>query len=182
MRFAVVVCLALFAAACGQNESVLAQIERTEAEQARVAETNLAAATQFMSEQAARPGVTAFPSCLVIERQQESTNQSLPRATRDGQVLVHYQGSLANGEVFDSSIQRGEPAEFPVEGLIPGFTEALLQMRPGDAITAYIPPDIGYGVEGSPPAIPPNSALVFRIQLLAVATAGGQIHRAPQAR
>jgi len=179
MRF-VVVALALAAAACGQNESVLAQIERTEAEQARVAETNLAAAQQFMTETRARPGITAFPSGLLIERQQESANPRLPRATRDGQVLVHYQGALANGEVFDSSIQRGEPAEFPVEGLIPGFTEALMQMRPGDAITAYIPPDIGYGVEGSPPGIPPNAALVFRIQLLALRASDGQIHRAPQ--
>lgn len=181
MRF-VVVALALFAAACGQNESVLAQIERTEAEQARVAETNLAASHQFMTETAARPGITAFPSGLLIEREQESLNQNLPRAGRDGQVLVHYQGALANGEVFDSSIQRGEPAEFPVEGLIAGFTEALTQMRPGDAITAYIPPEIGYGPEGSPPAIPPNSALVFRIQLLALRTGAGQTYQAPQAR
>ena len=57
-----------------------------------------------------------------------------------------------------------------------------MQMRPGDAITAYIPPELGYGPQGSPPGIPPNAALTFRIQLLALRTADGQIHRAPEAR
>ena len=72
-----------------------------------------------------------------------------------------------SGKVFDSSFARGEPADFPLAGLIPAWTEALQKMRPGDTWILYVPPSMGYGDKASGP-IPPNSVLIFRIQLLGV--------------
>jgi peptidylprolyl isomerase/FKBP-type peptidyl-prolyl cis-trans isomerase FklB len=82
-------------------------------------------------------------------------------------VKVNYEGKLINGTVFDSSFQRGEPADLPLQGLIPGWVEALQLMHPGDEWMLYVPPELGYGAN-SPDPIPPNSVLVFRIQLLGV--------------
>jgi peptidylprolyl isomerase/FKBP-type peptidyl-prolyl cis-trans isomerase FklB len=82
-------------------------------------------------------------------------------------VLVQYEGRLPNGQVFDSSYQRGAPAAFTVAGLVPAWTEALQRMRPGEEWLLIAPPQLGYGERGAGP-IPPNSALVFRIELLAV--------------
>lgn len=173
-------CAALLSlAACNQSESVMDQIEKSEAEEARIADQSLAASQRFMEEARQRPGVTALQSGLVIQVVERGRNQALPKPDRTALVLVHYEGALPNGDVFDSSIQRGQPAQFPIEGVIPGFAEALTTMRPGDSIVAYIPPELGYGPQGSPPAIPGNSALVFRLQLLAFRTPDGRTVQAP---
>jgi len=84
---------------------------------------------------------------------------------RSDEVKVHYEGKLLSGEVFDSSFERGTPATFPLAGLIPAWVEALQQMKPGDEWLLYVPPEQGYGPQGAGP-IPPNSVLVFRIQLI----------------
>jgi FKBP-type peptidyl-prolyl cis-trans isomerase len=83
-------------------------------------------------------------------------------------VSVHYEGWLIDGEVFDSSYARGEPAEFPVNRLIPAWTEALQMMRPGDQWEIYAPSNIAYGARGAGGVIPPNADLVFRLEILAI--------------
>jgi FKBP-type peptidyl-prolyl cis-trans isomerase len=85
------------------------------------------------------------------------------------QVTVHYTGKLAaNGRVFDSSVERGQPASFRMNGVIPGFSEGLSTMKVGGKRTIYIPAALGYGAAGYPPVIPPNADLVFEVELLAV--------------
>jgi FKBP-type peptidyl-prolyl cis-trans isomerase FklB len=93
-----------------------------------------------------------------------------PAAT--DKVKVHYTGKLINGEVFDSSIQRGTPAEFFVNGVIPGWTEALQLMKPGAKWELFIPGDIAYGPRGNPP-IGPNETLLFEVELLEILPAEG---------
>lgn len=88
--------------------------------------------------------------------------------TAQSTVSVHYEGKLINGEVFDSSIQRGQPASFGVSMVIPGWTEALLRMKVGDKWKLVIPSDLAYGERGSPPVIGPNETLVFEVELLEV--------------
>ncbi len=167
-------------AACGESSSVMEEITRAEKAEEEAATANSAEAQRFLAEVAARPGVRPTASGLLLETVAAGPDQSLPRPPREAVVLVHYEGALADGTVFDSSIARGEPAQFPLSGVIPGFAEALTTMRPGDTVRAYIPPDIGYGPAGSPPAIPGNAALVFRIQLLAFQGPDGRIVSAPR--
>ena len=81
-------------------------------------------------------------------------------------VKVHYTGTLINGKKFDSSIDRGEPLEFEINAVIPGWTEVLKLMKVGSKVVAWIPPDLGYGKKGRPPKIPGNSVLVFEMELL----------------
>ena len=177
------VAAALALAACGnQSSGVMAEIERAEKQQV---EDNAAASAQgadFLAQVRAQPGVEAFPSGLLIERRARGANQSLPRPTTRAQVLVHYEGKLADGSVFDSSFQRGEPAQFPLQAVVPGFSEAIAQMRPGDEIVATFPMELGYGPEGRPPVIPAAAPLQFRIVLLAFQEPGGQVVEAPAPR
>ena len=90
------------------------------------------------------------------------------RPTSTSTVRVHYEGTLIDGTVFDSSRQRGQPAEFPLAAVIPGWTEAVQLMRPGDVWTVFLKPELAYGRRGAGLTIPPDSALVFRIELIAV--------------
>jgi FKBP-type peptidyl-prolyl cis-trans isomerase FkpA len=87
-------------------------------------------------------------------------------------VTVHYEGTFQDGRVFDSSIQRGVPARFPLNGVIPCWTEALQKMHVGDKARIVCPPELAYGAQGAPPTIPPNATLIFQVQLLAVDPAG----------
>ncbi len=88
----------------------------------------------------------------------------------DQQVTVHYTGKLAsNGKVFDSSVQRGQPATFPMSGVIKGFSEGLSTMKVGGKRTVFIPAALGYGAAGTPGGpIPPNADLIFELELIAV--------------
>ena len=92
------------------------------------------------------------------------------------EVKVHYEGKLVSGKIFDSSYERGAPAAMPLPALIPAWKEALQLMRPGDEWTLYVPPSQGYGEEGAGNGeIPPNSVLIFRIELIDVLPAPGRI-------
>ena len=82
--------------------------------------------------------------------------------------MVHYEGKLINGKVFDSSIKAGEPRSFKANGVIPGWTEALTRMKVGDKWKVVIPPNLAYGQDGAPPVIPPKSVLIFEVELLEV--------------
>ena len=120
----------------------------------------------FLATNAKAPGVITLPSGLQYKIVHSGPADGAHPGPAD-EVKVNYEGKLVNGTVFDSSFKRGEPADLPLQGLIPGWVEALQLMRPGDEWMLYVPPNLGYGAD-SPPPIPPNSVLVFRIQLLGV--------------
>ncbi len=103
-------------------------------------------------------------SGIRIETLREGTGRT-PRAT--DRVRVHYHGTFPDGEVFDSSVQRGEPAEFPLNGVIPCWTEAVQTMKEGGKIRITCPPGLAYGARGAGP-IPPDATLIFEIDLLQV--------------
>jgi FKBP-type peptidyl-prolyl cis-trans isomerase len=96
----------------------------------------------------------------------QGTGTVSPKATDT--VKVHYHGTLLNGTVFDSSVQRGQPISFPLNGVIPGWTEGLQLMKVGDKFKFEIPPNLAYGANSPTPAIPPNSTLVFEVELLGI--------------
>lgn len=132
-----------------------------------------AASKTFLEANAKEPGVQTLPSGLQYKVVREGPANGL-RPKLNDEVKVHYEGKLANGEVFDSSYQRGQPAAMPLNALIKGWQEALQLMRPGDEWVLYVPPELGYGSEGAG-QIPPGSALIFRIELIDVLPGPGTI-------
>ena len=135
-------------------------------ESAALAE-NLASSEAFLADNASKAGVTVLDSGLQYEVIQSGPADGAS-PTASNSVLAHYHGTLPNGSVFDSSVDRGEPATFGVSQVISGWTEALQLMKVGDKWRLYIPPDMAYGEASPTPAIPPNSALVFEVELLEV--------------
>lgn len=137
----------------------------TRAEAARQEQAKVAAADgeAFLKDNALRSEVTVTESGLQYEVLVEG-NGEIP--TSDKQVRVHYHGELTDGTVFDSSVSRGQPAEFPVTGVIAGWVEALQMMPVGSKWKLYIPQDLAYGERGAGAAIPPYAALVFEVELL----------------
>ena len=119
----------------------------------------------FLEENKKRPGIVTLPSGLQYEVINEGTGKK-PKAT--DQVRCHYEGTLVDGTLFDSSIQRGEPAVFGVNQVIPGWVEALQLMSEGAKWKLYIPSDLGYGARGAGEMIPPHSTLIFEVELLEV--------------
>ncbi|MBC6990078.1 FKBP-type peptidyl-prolyl cis-trans isomerase [Hymenobacter sp. BT491] len=119
----------------------------------------------FLAENQNKPGVTTLPSGLQYEILTEGTGK---KPTRSSSVTTHYHGTLIDGTVFDSSYQRGEPATFPVNGVIAGWTEALQLMPEGSKWRLYIPSELAYGTRGAGRDIGPNSALIFDVELLRV--------------
>lgn len=90
------------------------------------------------------------------------------RPTAEDEVTVHYTGKLLNGTVFDSSVSRGEPATFPLNRVIPGWTEGVQLMNEGAKYEFFIPSDLAYGPQGIPNVIPPHSTLIFEVELIKV--------------
>lgn len=138
--------------------------EEAEARQSEMGDENLEKAEAFLEENAEKSGVQTTASGLQYEIVEEGSG---PKPAEDSQVLVHYEGRLVNGEVFDSSRERGSPAEFGLQQVIPGWTEGLQLIKEGGKARLYIPPELGYGPGGTP-SIPPNSVLIFDIELLEV--------------
>lgn len=130
----------------------------------KVADKNLAAGDAFLAENAKKEGIKTTTSGLQYRVIQEGTGKS-PVAT--DRVQVQYAGKLISGEEFDSSYKRGEPAEFPVGGVIPGWTEALQLMKEGGKMEVFVPAKLAYG-QRNQPGIPPNSTLIFEVELLKV--------------
>lgn len=128
-------------------------------------ELNLKAGQEFLEVNKNREGVVTLPSGLQYQVLQ-SGNGAHPTAT--DKVKCHYEGSLINGTVFDSSVKRGEPAVFGVNQVIPGWVEALQLMKEGDKWRLFIPSNLGYGEHGAGEVIEPNSALVFDVELLEI--------------
>lgn len=134
---------------------------RRQAEQ--LAADNILAEKNFMAENAKKSGVKVTSSGLQYE---VITAGNGKKPTADDIVRVHYVGTLLDGSKFDSSIDRGEPAEFGVNQVIAGWTEALQLMPVGSKYKLYIPAAIAYGSQGAGQAIPPNAALIFEVELL----------------
>ncbi len=123
------------------------------------------AGVDFLAENAKREGVITLESGLQYEVVTAGTGAT-PDASST--VRTHYEGTLISGEVFDSSYKRGQPAEFPVGGVIAGWTEALQLMQEGAKWRLYIPSELAYGARGAGNSIPPHSALIFDIELIKV--------------
>ncbi|MDD8058832.1 MULTISPECIES: FKBP-type peptidyl-prolyl cis-trans isomerase [Shewanella] len=117
----------------------------------------------FLAENATREGVIVTESGLQYEVLVQGDGE---KPTYDSTVRTHYHGTFLNGEVFDSSVTRGQPAEFPVSGVIAGWTEALQLMPVGTKLKLYVPHHLAYGERGAGASIPPYSALVFEVELL----------------
>ena len=128
-------------------------------------------ATAFMAQNALADGVHTLPSGVQYKVVRSGPADGA-HPTPDDLVKVNYEGSLVTGQVFDSSYKSGKPVTFKLKSLIPGWVEGLQQMRAGDEWMLYVPPSMGYGAEQAGP-IPPNSVLVFKLELLAVGDAAG---------
>ncbi len=129
------------------------------------ADKNLKEGEAFLAENKSKEGVTTTESGLQYEVLVEGNG---PKPTLDQKVKCHYTGTLLDGEVFDSSVERGEPATFPVKGVIKGWTEALQMMPVGSKWKLYIPSELAYGANGARGAIGPNATLIFEVELLEI--------------
>ena len=130
---------------------------------AAAAEAEKKEGTAFLAKAAAEKGATKTDSGLVFSTIKAGSGAS-PKAT--DKVKVHYHGTLINGEVFDSSVQRGQPAEFPLNGVIPCWTEGVQRMKVGEKSRLVCPAQIAYGDRGAPPKIKPGATLIFEVELL----------------
>jgi hypothetical protein len=141
------------------------QEERQRAEAAEKYKGAKSEGEKYLSENAKKEGVTTLPSGLQYQVLKEGNGKS-PKAT--DKVVCHYEGMLVDGTMFDSSIQRGEPATFPLNGVIAGWTEGLQLMKEGAKYRFFIPYQLGYGERGAGASIPPFATLVFDVELIEV--------------
>ena len=129
------------------------------------AEANLKAGQDFLAANKDKPGVISLPSGLQYEVIKEGTGEK-PKAT--DKVKCHYHGTLINGTIFDSSVQRGQPATFPLNAVIKGWTEGVQLMSVGSKWRFFIPPHLGYGDRQISAQIGANSTLIFEVELLGI--------------
>ena len=134
-------------------------------EQAAAGKENAGEGEKFLAENKTKEGVVTTESGLQYKVLKKGTGQS-PSATDE--VTVHYKGTLLDGTIFDSSHKRGEPATFPVNGVIKGWTEALQLMKEGAKYKLFIPSDLAYGARGAGKDIGPNETLIFEVELIEV--------------
>lgn len=148
-----------------QMQATMMKAQQTRQEkQTGAGKENKAKADKFLAENKGKKGVTTTASGLQYEVVTAGKGTS-PKAS--DVVKVHYKGTLLDGSEFDSSYKRGEPAMFPVGGVIKGWTEALQLMKPGAKWKLTIPPELAYGEQGRP-SIPPNSLLQFEVELVSI--------------
>jgi FKBP-type peptidyl-prolyl cis-trans isomerase FklB len=148
-----------------QMRKLQSMLQEVEAKKSADSEEILAAEKKFFEENAKVAGMITTKSGLQYQILRDGTGEK-PGA--HDVVKVHYEGKLPNGKVFDSSIARGEPIEFPVDQVIAGWTEALQLMKVGAKYRLFIPSRLGYGAHGAGNAIPPHSSLIFEVELLGV--------------
>lgn len=143
------------------------QIQEQEAsEQAEIAEVMKKEGEEFLSANAKKEGVIVLPSGLQYKVLKEGNGSNMPGPA--DKVKCHYEGKFINGQKFDSSYDRGEPAVFGVNQVIAGWTEALQLMNEGAEWELYIPYNLAYGESGAHGAIPPYATLIFKVQLISV--------------
>ena len=138
---------------------------KTEAKNKEQGEKNSKEGKAFLAENGKKPGIVTLPSGLQYKVITEGKGES-PKATDT--VKTHYKGTLLSGTEFDSSYKRNEPAEFPVGGVIKGWTEALQLMKPGAKWQLFVPSELAYGANGAGPDIGPNSTLIFEVELISL--------------
>jgi FKBP-type peptidyl-prolyl cis-trans isomerase FklB len=153
------------------DEELLAAIQlyqqRAQERAAAALSDNLTASEEFLRQNADKEGVVSLDSGLqYLILASGPADGASPEV--DEAVLAHYHGTLTDGTVFDSSVDRGEPAQFGLSQVISGWTEALQLMKVGDKWRLFIPPAMAYGTSSPTPAIPPNSALIFDVELLEI--------------
>jgi FKBP-type peptidyl-prolyl cis-trans isomerase len=144
------------------------QMAKQQAEEAKMKESapkNLADGQKYLDENKSKTGVKVTASGLQYKIINPGSAKK-PKPTDE--VTVHYKGTLIDGKVFDSSIERGQPATFPLNGVIPGWTEGLQLIGEGGKMILYIPSILAYGEKGMGATIPPNSALVFEVELVKI--------------
>jgi len=161
--------------ALGSQESKFSDLEleaafsflqrEVEGKLARLGEENMAAGKKFLEENGKRKGVVTTASGLQYEVLKKASGAK-PKAT--DVVSVHYEGKLIDGKVFDSSVARGQPVEFPLNQVIKGWTEGLQLMQVGEKYRLYIPGNLAYGEQSPSNDIPPNAVLVFDVELLGI--------------
>lgn len=133
--------------------------------QAKKGQKNLEAGQKFLAENKNKKGVITLPSGLQYEIITEGNG---PKPTATDKVTTHYHGTLIDGTVFDSSVQRGQPATFPVNGVIQGWVEALQLMPVGSKWRLYVPSNLAYGERGAGANIGPNTTLIFEVELISI--------------
>ena len=134
--------------------------------QGQESESMIEEGRKFLETNASKEGVTVLESGLQYEVLAEGDGINMPKL--EDNVTTHYHGTLMDGTVFDSSVDRGEPASFPVNGVIKGWTEALQLMSVGSKWKLYVPYDLAYGDRGAGPQIGPYSTLVFEVELISI--------------
>lgn len=147
------------------REAFAAVQQRAQAKVAAAADENKAKAETFLADNAKKDGVVVLEEGLQYSVISSGKGDAKPTAADT--VKTHYHGTLLDGTVFDSSVDRGEPISFPLNGVIPGWTKALQEMSVGDKWKLFIHPDLAYGPRGSG-SIPPNSALIFEVELIEI--------------
>ncbi len=140
-------------------------MEKQAEEMKKLGEKNKAEGERFLAENAKKEGVKTLPSGLQYKVIAPGTGKT-PKASDS--VTTHYKGTLIDGTEFDSSYRRGQPATFPVSGVIPGWTEALQLMKEGAKWQIFLPPSLAYGERGVGRDIGPNSTLIFEVELISV--------------
>ena len=138
---------------------------RQAASHSRMADINLQEGEAFLNENKNREGVVTLPSGLQYMVLREGNGKTPGRTDK---VTTHYHGTLIDGTVFDSSYERGQPATFPVNGVIAGWTEALMKMQEGAKWRLFLPSNLAYGSQGAGEDIGPNATLIFDVELLSV--------------
>ena len=168
MRNAVILAVVLALAACTPKKQAdtAPGVAQAQSEQSKA----------FMAKAAKEAGVVVLPSGLAYKIVRAGPATGLKPQLTD-EVKVHYEGKTEDGKVFDSSYDRGQPAAMPLDGLIPGWQEALQLMRPGDEWRLYVPSNLGYGEAGAGGSIPPGAPLTFRIELIDVLPGPGRIQQ-----
>src|SRR5216110_2436425 len=162
-----------------QVKDIMAQFEKDmELKQKELGEKNKTEGTKYLEENKKKAGVKTTASGLQYKVVKDGTGAQ-PKA--NDTVTVNYRGTLINGTEFDSSYKRGEPATFPVNGVIKGWTEALQLMKAGSKYQLFIPPNLAYGERAVGPDISPNSTLIFDVELLDVKPPASGASPAPSA-
>lgn len=145
------------------NESIQAYMQKAKSAKA---DGNKEAGKKFLAENAKRKGVTVLPNGIQYEVMKNSTDTVKPKLT--DKVKCHYHGTLIDGTIFDSSVDRGEPVTFPLNGVIKGWQEALQLMTVGSKWKIFIPSDLGYGDNSAGEKIGPGSTLIFEVELISI--------------